>query len=134
MASINFDALYRLSGRFAIGATANAFYTSNSERLQWADNILYGEEAVAESAGYSPFSFGIGSVQEIFYSQFAFYLQEGFYLYKRAGIHADHGHIYERAGIRWYPRRLGPFFFGVCIKAHRAKADYMDFSVGIRLP
>ena len=133
MGSLGFDALYRLSGRLVLGATVNAFYASNSERLKWADGILYGEDAVSQSKGYDAFSCGVGAVQEIFYRDLAFYLQEGVYLYKRAGIHADHGRIYERAGFRYYPRRLSPVFFSVCIKAHRFKADYLDFSVGLRL-
>lgn len=132
MASLGLDAIYRLSGRVALGATVNAFYASNSERLEWADNILYGADAVAASKGYSPFSFGVGAVQEIFYEQVALYLQEGFYLYKRAGIHADHGRFYKRAGIRYYPRRLAPLFFSTCIKVHHFKADYVDFTVGVR--
>lgn len=132
MASLSFDAICRLSGRFALGMTADAFYTSNAERLRWADGILYGEEAVSQSKGYAPFSCGIGLVEEVFYRELAFYFQEGFYLYRRTGIHADHGRFYERAGLRYYPRRLSPIFFSACIKAHYFKADYLDFSIGIR--
>ena len=132
MASLGFDAIYRLNGRFGLGATANAFYNSNMEVLQWADGVIYGEEAAA-AASYAPFSFGVGAVQEVFYKRTAFYLQEGYYLYRHAGIHGDHGHLYERAGLRLYPECLDPFFFSVCIKAHRFKADYLDFTLGVRL-
>ena len=131
MGSLGFDAIYRLSGRFGVGVSASAFYCSNMEALRWADGIIYGEEA-AEAASYAPFSFGAGAVQEVFYKRTAFYLQEGYYFYRKSGIHADHGRLYERAGLRLYPRRIEPFFFSVCIKAHRFKADYMDFTVGIR--
>lgn len=132
MASLSFDTIYRISGRFALGATVNGFYMSNSERLQWADGILYGEDAVSESKGYAPFACGMGAVQEVFYGDWAFCFQEGVYLYKRAGIHADHGRIYERAGLRYYPRRLSPLFLSASIKAHFFKADYLDFAVGLR--
>ena len=131
MGSLGFDAIYRVSGRFGIGASASAFYCSNMEALRWSDGIIYGEEAAA-AASYAPFSFGAGAVQEIFYKRTAFYLQEGYYFYRKSGIHADHGRLYERAGLRLYPKRIEPFFFSVCIKAHRFKADYMDFTVGIR--
>ncbi len=131
MGSLGFDAIYRISGRFGVGASASAFYCSNMEALKWADGIIYGEEA-ASAASYAPFSFGAGAVQEVFYKRTAFYLQEGYYFYRKSGIHADHGRLYERAGLRLYPRRIEPFFFSVCIKAHRFKADYMDFTVGIR--
>lgn len=131
MGSLGFDAIYRISGRFGVGASASAFYCSNMEALKWADGIIYGEEA-ASAASYAPYSFGAGAVQEVFYKRTAFYLQEGYYFYRKSGIHADHGRLYERAGLRLYPRRIEPFFFSVCIKAHRFKADYMDFTVGIR--
>lgn len=131
MGSLGFDAIYRLNGRFALGANASAFYCSNMEALRWADGIIYSEEEAAASS-YAPFSVGIGAVQEIFYKRTAFYLQEGYYLYRKAGIHADHGRLYERAGLRIYPRRIEPFFLSVCIKAHRFKADYMDFTIGLR--
>lgn len=132
MASLGFDAVYRLSGRFGIGAAADAFYCSNMESLKWSDSVIYGEEA-ASATSYAPFSFGIGAVQEVFYKRTAFFLQEGFYLYRKAGIHGYHGRLFERAGLRLYPKRLDPFFISVCIKAHRFKADYMDFTLGLRL-
>jgi len=131
MGSLGFDAIYRLNGRFGAGATANAFYCSNTEMLRRADGVIYSEEEAAASS-YAPFSFGIGAVQEIFYRRTALYLQEGYYLYRKAGIHADHGRIYERAGLRLYPKSIEPFFISVCIKAHRFKADYMDFTIGLR--
>ena len=131
MGSLGFDAIYRLNGRFALGANASAFYCSNMEALRWADGIIYSEEEAAASS-YAPFSVGLGAVQEVFYRRTAIYLQEGYYLYRKAGIHADHGRLYERAGLRIYPRRIEPFFFSVCIKAHRFKADYMDFTIGLR--
>jgi len=131
MASLGFDAVYRLSGRFGLGAAADAFYCSNMEALEWADAIIYGEEEAAASS-YAPFSFGVGAVQEVFYKRTAFFIQEGFYLYRKAGIHGYHGRLYERAGLRLYPRALDPFFITVCIKAHKFKADYMDFTLGLR--
>ena len=67
MASLSADAIYRISGRFGAGFTADAFWNSNTERLRWADSILYSEEENAASKGYSPFSFGVGLVQEIFW-------------------------------------------------------------------
>ena len=133
MASLSADAIYRAGGRFGLGFTADGFWNSNIERLKWADRILYDEERIEASKGYSPLSFGIGLVQEIFYRDFALYVQEGWYLVRKMGVHAEHGHIYERAGIRYYPPRLDPVFISVCIKAHRFKADYLDFTVGIKL-
>ena len=133
MASLSADVIYRLSGRFGVGGTLDGFWCSNTERLRWADTVLYGEEEVSASKGYSPFSAGIGLVQEIFYRNAALYVQEGIYLYRHMGIRGYHGPIYERAGIRYYPPALDPFFLSICIKAHNFKADYLDLTVGIRL-
>ena len=132
MASLSVDAIYRLSGKFGLGFTADGFWSSNTERLKWADSVLYDEGEIEASRGYHPLSFGIGLVQEIFYKEFAMYVQEGWYLLRRMGVHAEHGRIYERAGVRYYPSALDPVFFSVCIKAHKFKADYLDFSVGIK--
>ena len=133
MASLSADAIYRASGRFGAGFTADGFYCSNTERLRWADSILYSEEEVAASKGYSALSGGIGIVQEIFYKDFALYIQEGIYLYRHAGIRGEHGPIYERAGVRYYPAALDPFFVSICIKAHKFKADYLDLTIGIKI-
>lgn len=133
MASLSADAIYRLSGRLGAGVTVDGFWCSNTERLRWADSILYTEEEVNASKGYSPFSAGVGIVQEIFYKNAALYVQEGLYLYRHMGIRGYHGPLYERAGIRYYPPALDPFFLSVCIKAHKFKADYLDLTVGIRL-
>ncbi|MBP3269978.1 MAG: hypothetical protein J6L98_04785 [Bacteroidales bacterium] len=132
MFSLSADAIYRLSGRFALGGTIDTFWNTNTDRLRWSDSILYSEERIEASKGYHPFSFGFGLVQEVFYNNVALYIQEGVYLMRRMGIHGEHGWLYERAGIRYYSKALEPFFVSVCIKAHRFKADYMDFSVGIR--
>ena len=133
MASLSADAIYRISGRFGLGTTVDGFWCSNTGRLRWADSVLYEADEVASSKGYSPFSAGIGLVQEVFYRNAALYVQEGIYLYRHMGIRGEHGPLYERAGIRYYPPSLDPFFVSVCIKAHKFKADYLDFSIGIRL-
>ena len=133
MLSLSTDAIYRTGERFALGFTADGFWNSNTERLKWADSVLYEEEEIRSSKGYAPFSGGIGLVQEVFYKDFALYIQEGIYLYRHMGVHGEHGPLYERAGIRYYPSALDPVFISVCIKAHKFKADYLDFTIGFRL-
>lgn len=133
MASLSADAIYRTGSRFGLGFTVDGFYNSNTEMLRWADDIIYGEGSADSSKGYARFSCGAGIVQEVFYKHVAFYLQECLYLYRHMGIHGDHGIMYERAGFRVYPPSLDPFFLSVCIKAHMFKADYLDFTIGVRL-
>ena len=132
MASLGLDAVYRTGGKLGIGVCADLFYASNSEALQWSDSVLYSPEEIAASHGYSAFSAGVGLVQEVFYKNVALYLHEGCYLVRRTGVHGYHGPIYEKAGLRWYPQSLRPFFCTVSIKVHKFKADYLDFSVGVK--
>lgn len=131
MASLAAEAVYRYSGRFASGVSAEFFYNTTTGMLQEADTILYGSEAVEECSGYSPYSGGFGLVQECYYGPFALYVNAGMYLYRRMGIHADHGRFWQRAGLRCYPQRLHPFFFGASCKAHNFRAEYLDFTVGL---
>ncbi|MBR4756302.1 MAG: hypothetical protein IK076_05105 [Bacteroidales bacterium] len=128
MASLSADAIRRVSGRFGLGVTVDGFWNSNTERLRWADGIIYDEDEIATSNGYAPFSAGVGIVQEVFYRNLALYVQEGLYLYRHMGVHGGHGPLYERAGFRYYFQ--GNLFAGVCIKAHTFKADYLDFTIG----
>ena len=39
----------------------------------------------------------------------------------------------EKAGLRYYMPKLGDTFVGFAIKSHSIKAEYLEFSVGIRL-
>lgn len=133
MASLGVDVLRRMNGRFSLGFTAEAFYASNSEALRKADRVWYSEQEIAGSRGYAPFSAGLGIVQEIHYKNIALYAKEAVYLVRKTGIRGYHGPVYDKMGLRWYPPRLSPIFFSGCIKAHMFKADYIDFSVGIKI-
>lgn len=133
MASAGVDIIYRLNGRIALGVTAEAMYASNSSALRDADLILHTQEEIDAGHGYGPFSAGAGAVQEIFYKNVALYAKEAVYLVRKTGVQGYHGPVYEKVGFRYYPPALSPFFFTAGIKAHMVKADYLEFSVGIRI-
>lgn len=140
--SLSFDALYRYSMRYATGLGADLFYSSNMKELEASDRIFYGNEAVDRSPGYSPLSVGIAVVQEVYWRNFAVHVAIGAYPYRHKGVNGpeakaagdrERGWHYEKAGIRYYFPKLGDTFVGFAIKSHSIKAEYLEFSVGVRL-
>ena len=141
--SLSFDALYRYSLRYATGLGVDMFYSSNMKELEAADRILYGDAAVDASPGYSPISIGLAVVQEVYWKNFAVHVAIGAYPYRHKGVNdkelnekfddRERGWHYEKAGVRYYFPKLGDTYVGFAIKSHSIKAEYLEFSVGIRL-
>lgn len=140
--SLSFDALYRYSMRYATGLGVDLFYSSNMKELEASDRIFYGNEAVDRSPGYSSLSVGIAVVQEVYWRNFAVHVAIGAYPYRHKGVNGpeakaagdrERGWHYEKAGIRYYFPKLGDTFVGFAIKSHSIKAEYLEFSVGVRL-
>ena len=141
--SLSFDALYRYSLRYATGIGVDMFYSSNMKELEAADRILYGDAAVDASPGYSPISIGLAVVQEVYWKNLAIHVAIGAYPYRHKGVNdkelnekfddRERGWHYEKAGLRYYFPKLGDTYVGFAIKSHSIKAEYLEFSVGIRL-
>ena len=141
--SLSFDALYRYGIRYATGLGVDMFYSTNMKELEAADRILYGDEAVDACPGYSPISVGLALVQEVYWKNFAVHIALGAYPYRHKGVNdkelnelvddRERGWHYEKAGFRYYFPELGDTYLGFAIKSHSIKAEYLEFSVGIRL-
>lgn len=138
--SISGDFMYRYSRRYATGIGLDVFYSSNMKELKESDIKLYGAERVAQSPGYSPISIGIAVVQEVYWNNFAIHVAVGAYPYRHKGVNTnleekdrERGWHYEKAGFRYYFPKLGNTFLGFAIKSHSIKAEYLEFSTGIRL-
>ena len=142
--SFAFDATYRYALRYATGLGVEMFYSSNMQELKAADTVLYGEEAVANCPGYNPISIGIAVVQEVYWRNFGVHIALGAYPYRHKGVNdkelnaqfddRERGWHYEKAGLRYYFPKLGDTFVGFSIKSHSIKAEYLELSVGCRLP
>ena len=140
--SLSFDAVYRYSLRYATGLGVDMFYSSNMEELEASDRVLYGDEAVNNCPGYSPISLGIAVVQEVYFRNFAVHVAIGAYPYRHKGVNdktlnekfddRERGWHYEKAGFRYYFPKLGNTFLGFAIKSHSIKAEYLEFSAGVR--
>ena len=141
--SLSFEALYRYALRYATGIGIDMFYSSNMKELEAADRIIYGDAAVAASPGYNPISVGVAVVQEVYWKNLAVHVAIGAYPYRHKGVNdkelnemvddRERGWHYEKAGIRYYFPKLGDTYLGFAIKSHSIKAEYLEFSVGIRL-
>ena len=140
--SLSFDAIYRYSMRYATGVGLDLFYSSNMKELEASDRVFYGDEAVDNSPGYSPFSLGIAVVQEVYWRNLAVHVAVGAYPYRKKGVNGpeakavgdrERGWHYEKAGLRYYFPKLGDTFVGFAIKSHSIKAEYLEFSIGVRL-
>lgn len=147
--SLSFDAMYRYSLRYATGIGVDLFYSSNMKELAAADKLLYSQDAIDASPGYAPLSVGVALVQEVYWRNLAIHVAIGAYPYRHKGVNAssvvteqDHalmeddrerGWHYEKAGLRYYFPKLGDTYVGFAIKSHSIKAEYLEFSVGIRL-
>ncbi|MGC1631619.1 MAG: acyloxyacyl hydrolase, partial [Gelidibacter sp.] len=71
---------------------------------------------------------GVFVGHELFINKMSFIAQLGYYAYYPYDFE---GRIYERIGLKRY---LGNTFFGaLTLKAHGAKAEAVEFGVGVRL-
>jgi hypothetical protein len=146
--SLSFDAMYRYALRYATGIGLDLFYSTNMEELAAADKKLYSPEAIANSPGYAPLSVGVAVVQEVYWRNLAIHVAIGAYPYRNKGVNPDsvvtesdrllmdddreRGWHYEKAGLRYYFPKFGDTFLGFAIKSHSIKAEYLEFSAGIR--
>lgn len=140
--SFSAEATYRYAPRYATGLGLDLFYSSNMEELEKSDRIVYGDKAVENCPGYSALSVGVSVVQEVYWHNLAVHVAIGAYPYRHKGVNGpeakalgdrERGWHYEKAGLRYYFPKLGDTFVGFAIKSHSIKAEYLEFSVGIRI-
>lgn len=125
--SVGAEVNWRYARRTATGVQMEFFYLSNTEALRRADDILYGP---AERK-YSPFAAGIGLTQDLYYGSFTAGVGVGAYLFRQVGQHEDHGRLYQKVTLRYFPPALKRVFAGIAIRTHLfSQADYMELSIG----
>ena len=111
--------------------------------------MLYPPEAINNCPGYAPLSVGLAIVQEVYWRNLAIHVAIGAYPYRHKGVNSssvvtdgdkammeedrERGWHYEKAGLRYYFPKLGNTFVGFAIKSHSIKAEYLEFSVGVKL-
>ena len=125
--SVGADVIWRYSRRTSTGVQMELHYLSNMEALKRADDILFGPG----ERKYAPLAPGIGIIQDLYFGSFTAGVGVGAYLFRAFGEHEDHGLLYQKVGLRYYPPALKRMFAGVAIRAHHfGTADYIEFSFG----
>jgi hypothetical protein len=123
-------AMLQTSFRRKFGVGADLFYFS------WGQHVLKyrareaGKETVATSVADN-MALGVFLAHEAGYKRVWLITDIGFYPFGRVGDSPAKPVVYERAGVKLYfNKRL---FLGVAIKAHGARADYVEWLVGYSL-
>lgn len=123
-------AMVQTSVRRKFGLGADVFYFS------WGEHVLRhrareeGKESIATSEADN-LALGLFLAHEVGYRRVWLVTDVGFYPFGRVGDNPVSPIVYERAGVKYYfGNRL---FVGVTIKAHGAKADYVEWLVGYSL-
>lgn len=133
--SVSADAMYRYCLKAGTGLLLEAFCVPDIKTLEKNDRAIYGDDAVEDGPGYSPFSMGIAVVQEFHFRNFAVWGALGIYPFKpKLGLSGDVSWNYQKGGVRYYVPKWGDIFFGLAVKANDfQESEYMEFSIGIRL-
>ena len=125
--SIGAELDWRYSRKTSTGVQVELHYLSNTEALRRSDTVLYGPG----ERKYSPVAPGIGLIQDLYFGSVTVGIGCGVYLFKQVGIEENHGPLYQKVDIRYYPPALKRVFAGMAIRAHKfGKADYVEFSLG----
>lgn len=125
--SMGADIVWRYSRATSSGLQAEVHYIGNTEALKRSDNALFGP---AERE-YSPIAPGVALIQDLYFGSFTAGVAAGVYLFRKVGIHEDHGRSYQKVWLKYYPPRLGGFFAGITLRAHKFnQADYLELTLG----
>jgi hypothetical protein len=125
-ASVSTAALLQTSHRRKFGLGLDYFY------FDWGRYVVEyrakAEGSEPATRWYSNMALGTYLAHEVGYKKIWFITHLGFYITDRVGDDPEQPWVYERVGLKY---RITPrFTLGVSIKAHLAKADYTEWTIG----
>ncbi len=116
----------RLSHVSAIQLGADVFFSKFLEELIYYQSVAFPEENVSGDEDYKRVGLFVG--HELFINRMSIETQLGYYVYYPFDFE---GRTYIRIGLKRY---FGNKFFGaMTLKSHGAKAEAVEFGVGVRL-
>ncbi|MBV7269490.1 acyloxyacyl hydrolase [Winogradskyella luteola] len=116
----------RLSHVSAIQLGADVFFSKFLEELIYYQSVAFPEENVSGDEDYKRVGLFVG--HELFINRMSIETQLGYYVYYPFDFE---GRTYIRIGLKRY---FGKKFFGaMTLKSHGAKAEAVEFGVGVRL-
>ncbi len=116
----------RLGGKSAIHLGADVFFSNFLKELIRFQSIAFPELEVAPDTDFKRVGLFLG--HELFVNKLSVVTQLGYYVYYPFDFE---GRVYNRIGLKRY---FGDKVFGaITLKSHGAKAEALEFGVGIRL-
>ncbi|MBT8303289.1 MAG: acyloxyacyl hydrolase [Bacteroidia bacterium] len=116
----------RLSRKSAIQIGTDAFFSEFLKELIYFNSVAFPEFNVIGNEDWKRIGVFIG--HELFINKMSLITQLGYYIYYPYDFE---GRVYNRIGLKRY---FGDRIFGaVTLKSHAAKAEALEFGIGIRL-
>ncbi|MDT7828116.1 acyloxyacyl hydrolase [Pricia sp. S334] len=116
----------RLSQKSAVHMGADVFFSNFLKELIEFQSVSFPENDIAADTDYKRVGIFVG--HEMFINKLSVIAQLGYYVYYPYDFE---GRVYNRVGLKRY---FGKKVFGaVTLKSHGAKAEAVEFGIGIRL-
>ena len=116
----------RLNRKSTIQLGADVFFSRFLKELIYYYSVAFPEFNVTGNEDWKRIGIFVG--HELFVSKFSLLTQLGYYVYYPFDFE---GRVYNRIGIKRY---FGDKFFGaITLKSHGAKAEAVEFGIGVRL-
>lgn len=116
----------RLSHVSAVQFGVDAFFSNFLKELIYYQSVSFPEENVSGDEDYK--RVGIFAGHELFINKMSIETQLGYYVYYPFDFE---GRVYIRVGLKRY--FSDKFFGAITLKSHGAKAEAVEFGIGVRL-
>lgn len=124
--NVSFYADKRINRKSAFQIGTDMFFAQFLKELIYFYSVAYPERNVDPDTDYKRVGVFVG--HELFINKLSVIAQLGYYVYYPYDFE---GRVYNRIGLKRY---FGDQFFGaITLKAHGAKAEAVEFGVGVRL-
>lgn len=124
--NFSFYADKRINRKSAFQAGTDVFFGTFLKELIYYYSVAYPERQVDPDTDYKRVGLFVG--HELFINRWSAITQLGYYVYYPYDFE---GRVYNRIGLKRY---FGNTFFGaITLKSHGAKAEAVEFGVGVRL-
>ena len=116
----------RLNRKSAIQLGTDIFFSRFLKELIYYYSVAFPEDNISGNEDWKRIGVFLG--HELFINKFSVITQLGYYMYYPYDFE---GRVYNRVGLKRY---FGDTFFGaVTLKSHFAKAEAVEFGIGVRL-
>ncbi|WP_425077670.1 acyloxyacyl hydrolase [Psychroserpens sp. S379A] len=116
----------RLNRKSAIQVGADVFFSKFLEELIYYYSVAFPELGVSGDEDWKRVGVFVG--HELFVNKMSIITQLGYYVYYPYDFE---GRVYNRIGLKRY---VGDTFYGaITLKSHGAKAEAVEFGIGVRL-